>query len=173
MYNNKFNQIIIIDIIIMVLINIVIVFNILFYESFWSISFITFGIIIIYYLVNCIFKFIVSAIRIIKNGTLKTRIYFRNILPILVSIVYLYSVIKIVFIQEYKQYLSIFGEILHFGAHFIYTVILLLIMAVSLFLFQIYWINNKIQKPIAILSNIITPITSLLVMYFFGGMTAP
>ena len=157
----------------MVLINTVIVFNTLFYESFWSIINIIFGIIILYYLANCIFKIIVSAIIIIKNGTLKTKIYFRNILPILVSSVYLYSVIKIVFIQEHKQYLSIFGGELLFGAHFIYTVILLLIMAISLFLFQIYWINNKIQKSIAVLSNIITPITSLLVMYFFWAMTAP
>jgi hypothetical protein len=151
-------MLIIIDIIIMLGIIIFLLFSAIIY---WHpIHYNGFLIFYIYYffVILCTIKLLISIKNIILNKSIKAKIYINNILQIIVSIFYLLCIIMI-FANHWdnKIWITDFG-------------IPLFIMAISLIMFQIYSINNLKNKSILLVSNIITPITSLLLNYIYFRM---
>jgi len=166
------DTLIIIDVTIMILFNIISIF-LLVYQVHWrtlnSIFYVQFllsyqtgnGMFYYYFIfvLLCLIKLIITIIKQIKTKKLKAKIYKNNIIQLFTSFLYIIFIIMTLFDIKFRKI-----NILDFGY---LTIISLFIMAFCLPIFQIYFTNYMENKKLSILSNIITPITSLLLNSVF------
>jgi hypothetical protein len=151
-------KIIPLDVIILGIIDIVLITCNIFHSAFWGIYFRIFDFIFHYFMLECILKILIPIINIIKTKNIKPTIYLENVFQFIVSAFYVFFALSILF-HEYdrKVYFTDLG-------------IPLLIIGISSLMFQLYWVNNLSNTIIRIISNILTPFTSLVIMNCFMGI---
>ena len=146
MKNTNLEKLIIADLIIMILIDIFIIFIQANYWWFFPVYnlpiFIT-----AYFFGICILKFVFTLIKKNNDKTLKAKFYLHNLFPLII-----FSFISIIII------------------FFPLFIIPFSFIAITLFIFQIYFVNNIRQKIIIIISDlIIIPLTLFLLISTFVG----
>jgi hypothetical protein len=107
--------------------------------------------------IECFIKLIVVAIIIVQRG-IKTKLHFNNVFQLIISILQIY----------YFYYLYLLYKSSNYNFDKLYFTdagIPSLIMAFGLLLFLIYFINRYKNKILKVMYIIVSPITSLLLIF--------
>jgi hypothetical protein len=112
------------------------------------------------FVIECFIKIIVAAIIIVQRG-IKTKLYFNNVFQLVISILQIsYFFYLLNNIYRYYYQAGNFNKIF-----FTDVGIPSLIMAFGLLLFLIYFINPYKNKFLKVMYIIVSPITSLLLIF--------